>query len=59
MAEVDHGDIDDVGTTPNDFFDHEPSRQDKIEVRKRKEKIIDATTTELGALIIDHHFHLG
>jgi hypothetical protein len=28
----DSADMEDVGTTPTDFFDHEPSKQEKIEV---------------------------
>jgi len=34
MSETDgDDDMEDVGTTPTDFFDHEPSKQEKIEVR--------------------------
>jgi hypothetical protein len=40
----DSADMEDVGTTPTDFFDHEPSKQEKIEVSAIfDERLIDGT----------------
>lgn len=36
----DHGEMEDV-TTPSDFFDHIPSKQEKIEVGDKKMKIME------------------
>jgi hypothetical protein len=33
MSDEEHSDIEDGRATPADFFDHEPTKEEKIEVR--------------------------
>ena len=51
-AEDDHDHMEDVAT-PSDFFDHVPSKHEKIEVRAV------AKTLGEGTLSSKHHGHLG
>ena len=34
--DIDHSDMEDVAANPTDFFDHEPSKTEKVEVRSKK-----------------------